>query len=166
MVPLNASTLADCARRVPVPTYDRSLVTAGVAHIGVGNFHRAHQAVYHDRLLERGASEWGICGVGVLEGDRFMSDALSAQDGLFTVVVKQSDGTVTPRVIGSIVDYLLAPDDPEVVVERLAAPAIRVVSLTITEGGYAFDESAVTDDPSDPAIFSNAFGLVVEALRR
>src|SRR4051812_32446768 len=137
MVPLAASTLDDCAQRMPVPTYDRSRVTAGVVHLGVGAFHRAHQAVYHDELLAQGAAQWGICGVGVLPGDLAVAEALSAQDGLYTVMVKQPDGAIAPRVIGSLVEYLLAPDDPEAVVERMADPAIRLVSLTITEGGYA-----------------------------
>lgn len=176
MVPLATETLAGCAARLPVPGYDRSRVTAGVAHLGVGAFHRAHQAVYHDRLLAAGGSpEWGICGIGVLPGDRALHEALRAQDGLYTVMVKEPDGSLAPRVIGSLVEHLLAPDDPEAVVERLAAPAIRVVSLTITEGGYASDDAtgafraddpAVAADLADPAALGTAFALVVEALRR
>ena len=93
--------------------------------------------MYVDRLLETGsANEWGICGVGVLPGDRKMADVLDAQDGLYTLVLENPDGTRDARVIGSIVDYRYAPDDPEAVIELLAAPTTRIVSLTITEGGY------------------------------
>jgi mannitol 2-dehydrogenase len=134
--PLNARALKRWSGRVPVPGYDRALVTPGVVHIGVGGFHRAHQAMYHDRLLSDGALDWGICGVGVMAADQQMKQVLDAQDGLYTLVLKHSDGTYEPRVIGSIVEYLYAPDDPEAVVERMAAPSTRIVSLTITEGGY------------------------------
>src|SRR6266852_3998959 len=111
--PLNARTLAYWSDRLPVPTYDRDLVTPGVVHFGVGGFHRAHQAMYHDRLMNQGtALDWGICGVGVMAADRMMQQALDAQDGLYTLVLKHSDGTWEPGVIGSIVEYLFAPDDP------------------------------------------------------
>ena len=122
---------------IPTPGYDRSRVIPGVVHFGVGGFHRAHQAMYQDRLLSAGAGfEYGICGVGVMPQDRAMKDALEAQEHLYTLVVKHADGTYEPRVIGSIVDYLFAPDDPDAVVERLAAETTRIVSLTVTEGGY------------------------------
>jgi mannitol 2-dehydrogenase len=144
------------AGALPGPNYDRSQVTTGIVHFGVGGFHRAHQAMYLDRLMNEGkALDWGICGVGVMPFDRAMKDALDAQDGLYTLVVKHADGTYEPRVIGSIVEYLFAPDDPEAVVEKLAAQATRIVSLTVTEGGYGDD---VPDD--------GAFALIVEALAR
>ncbi len=137
MQQLTAQTVADLDDGVSVPSYDRSRVTTGIVHFGVGGFHRAHQAMYHDRLLNAGAGfEYGICGVGVMPQDRAMRDALAAQDHLYTLVVKHADGTYEPRVIGSIVDYLFAPDDPEAVIEQLAAETTRIVSLTVTEGGY------------------------------
>jgi mannitol 2-dehydrogenase len=115
-------------------------VVGGVVHFGVGGFHRAHQAMYHDRLLNAGRGlEYGIVGVGVMPQDRAMKDALASQDHLYTLVVKHADGTYEPRVIGSIVDYLFAPDDPAAVVERMAAETTRIVSLTVTEGGYYRD---------------------------
>src|SRR4051812_25805870 len=96
--------------------------------------------MYHDRLLSEGKGfEYGICGVGVLPADRAMKDVLAAQDGLYTLVVKHADGTHKPRVVGSIVEYLFAPDDPEAVIEKLAAETTRIVSLTVTEGGYSAD---------------------------
>ncbi|MEP7091573.1 MAG: mannitol dehydrogenase family protein, partial [Nocardioidaceae bacterium] len=133
---LNAGTLQELAGTVAVPTYDRSEVTGGIVHFGVGGFHRAHQAMYLDALMNQGhALDWGITGVGLLPGDERMHDVLHAQDCLYTLVVKDADGTMHPRVIGSIVDYLFAPSDPEAVLRLLSDPAIRIVSLTITEGG-------------------------------
>jgi mannitol 2-dehydrogenase len=173
---LTTATLPSLAGSLPVPTYDRSRVRAGIVHLGVGAFHRSHQALYVDRLLEQGtAQEWGICGVGVLPSDRRMAEAMAAQDGLYTLVVKHADGALEARVVGSIVEYLLAPDDPEAVVEKLAAETTRIVSLTVTEGGYNF--SAVTGefDADDPDVISDlqpgaalrtTFGLVTEALVR
>ena len=167
------SALASSA--VPGPSYDRSRVVTGVVHFGVGGFHRAHQAMYHDRLMNSGkALEWGICGVGVMPGDRAMKEALDAQDGLYTLVVKHADGTYEPRVIGSIVEYLFAPDDPEAVIEKLADGATRIVSLTVTEGGYSIDQISgdfvpagdVEADLEPGAVPRSAFGLIVEALRR
>ena len=173
---LNAESLPSLSATVPVPGYDRSRVLPGIVHIGVGGFHRAHEAAYLDRLMNEGkALEWGICGVGVLPGDRRMRDVLVAQDGLYTLVVKHPDGTLEPRVIGSIVRYLLAPDDPEAVLEALAAESTRIVSLTVTEGGYNIDPVTgefdvrnvnITDDLRPRAVPGTVFGLVVEALAR
>jgi mannitol 2-dehydrogenase len=142
---------------VAKPTYDRSEIGIGIVHFGVGGFHRAHQAAYIDTLLEQGrAQDWGICGVGVLPNDRKMKDALQKQDGLYTLILVRPDGSRDVRVIGSIVDYRYAPDDPEAVIELLAAPTTRIVSLTITEGGYQIDNADRT----------SVFGLVTEALSR
>jgi len=174
--PLNARTLACWRGRLPVPAYDRDLVTAGVVHVGVGGFHRAHQAMYHDRLMNEGkALDWGICGAGVLAADRRMQQALDAQDGLYTLVLKHSDGTYEPRVIGSVVAYLFAPDDPEAVIEKMAAEPTRIVSLTVTEGGYNIDDATGEFDVASPgvardlapgAVPRTTFGLITEALRR
>ncbi len=183
---LNARTLAYWGTRVPVPAYDRELVTPGVVHFGVGGFHRAHEAMYHDRLMSDsqmaarpmlgGAGlDWGICGVGVMPSDRRMQRVLAAQDGLYTLVLKHSDGRFEPRVIGSIVEYLFAPDDPEAVVRKLAAEPTRIVSLTITEGGYNIDDVTGKFDVSNPAVLRDlrpgavprtVFGLITEALAR
>jgi mannitol 2-dehydrogenase len=142
----------------------------------VGAFHRAHQAMYLDRLMNEGkALDWGICGVGVLPSDRAMRDVMAAQDCLYTLVIKHPDGTFESRVIGSIVDYLFAPDDPEAVIERMADPATRIVSLTVTEGGYnihavtgEFDSSStdVLHDLQPGVAPRTMFGLVTEALAR
>ncbi|MFD7025919.1 mannitol dehydrogenase family protein [Promicromonospora sukumoe] len=161
---------------VSLPPYDRAGVRVGIVHLGVGGFHRAHQALAVDELLRRGeAREWGICGVGLLPADAAMRDALRAQDGLYTLVTKHADGGLDARVVGSIVEYLFAPDDPEAVLERLAHPDTRIVSLTITEGGYNFDQVTGEFDTTAPAVVADAvpgavpttvFGFVVEALAR
>lgn len=174
--PLSAGTLAAWADRVPVPAYDRSEVSTGIVHIGVGGFHRAHQAMYADTLMNLGESlDWGICGVGVMPADRAMRDVLAAQDGLYTLVQKHSDSTLEPRVIGAIVEYLFAPDKPDAVIEKMAADSTRIVSLTVTEGGYNINDATGNFDADNPdvqhdispgAIPRTAFGLVTEALRR
>ena len=174
--PLNARTLAYWRDRVAAPAYDRGLVTPGVVHFGVGSFHRAHQAMYLDRLMNQGqALDWGSCGAGLMPADRKMKEVLEAQDGLYTLVLKHSDGTYEPRVIGSIVAYLFAPDDPEAVIEKMAAPSIRIVSLTITEGGYNISDVTGEFDAANPdvvrdlapgAVPRTTFGLITEALRR
>ncbi|MGB6205954.1 mannitol dehydrogenase family protein [Mycobacterium sp.] len=149
---LNNATLT----RLPIatPSYDRGSVGVGIAHIGAGHFHRAHQAMYIDRLLQRGlAHEWGICGLGVMPGDWTMRDVLRDQDGLYTLILENPDGSRDAQVIGSIIDYRYVPDDPEPALEVLAAPTTRIISLTITEGGYR--------DVGGPA-----FGLITAALAR
>src|SRR3954470_1653458 len=178
MTKLSTRTLAELGSSgaVAVPSYDRSQVATGIVHFGVGGFHRAHQAMYLDTLMnESKALDWGITGVGLLPGDRRMHSVLHAQDCLYTLVVKDADGTMHPRVIGSIVDYLFGPDDPEAVLRVLADPATRIVSLTITEGGYLVNQSTGEFDAQDPsiqgdlaagAVPATAFGFITEALAR
>ncbi|RPA19930.1 mannitol dehydrogenase family protein [Gordonia sp. OPL2] len=163
---------------VATPTYDRERLRTGIVHVGVGGFHRAHQAMYLDRLLVEGGPDsldWGICGVGVRPADAGMRDALGPQDGLFTLTLKHPDGAIETSVIGSIGEFLFAPDDPERVIEKLADPDTRIVSLTVTEGGYNFSPSTgefdatapdVVADLADGAVPVTVFGLVTEALRR
>jgi len=175
-VSLRPDNLGSLPADVEAPAYDRSQVRVGIVHIGVGGFHRAHQALYLDRLMNDGkALDWGICGVGVLPHDRRMAEVMARQGGLYTLVVKHPDGRWEPRVVGSIVDFLLAPDDPEAVVEKMADPATRIVSLTITEGGYNFHAVTGEFDGSQPdvrhdlepgAVPRTTFGLVTEALVR
>ena len=172
--PLSSSTLGDLDARVARPAYDRSQVTPSIVHFGVGGFHRAHEAMYLDRLMNDGkAMEWGICGVGALPHDRRIIDTLRSQDGLYTLVVKHPDGRREPRVIGSIVQTMFAPDDPHAVVARLADPATRIASLTITEGGYLVNQVTGEFDASDPSIQadlvegatpSTVFGYITAAL--
>ncbi|MFC7277215.1 mannitol dehydrogenase family protein [Paractinoplanes rhizophilus] len=175
MLPLRTATLSDL-KDLAVPTYDRSRLTTGIVHFGVGGFHRAHQAMYLDRLMSAGtAHDWAICGVGVMPADRRMRDVLRAQDGLYTLVVKAPDGGLDARVIGSIAEYLYAPDDPEAVIEKMASPGVRIVSLTVTEGGYNFnavtgefmaDNPDVRHDLQPGASPRTSFGLITAAIER
>lgn len=171
--PDNLSTLPP---NVDTPRYDRATVTPGIVHIGVGNFHRAHQALVVDRLLEQGSAlDWGIRGVALLPSDEPLARRMQQQDCLYTLVERSPDGTWDHRVIGSILDVLFAPDDPEAVIEALADPRIRIVSLTITEGGYSVDRltgefmadsPAVVADLAPGAVPTTVFGVLCEALRR
>ncbi|NNG21050.1 mannitol dehydrogenase family protein [Naumannella sp. ID2617S] len=177
---MNPSKLSEATRNqlpeaVPGPTYDRLEVTPGIVHFGVGGFHRAHEAMYLDRLMNEGkALDWGIIGVGTMSADARMRDALGPQNGLYTLVLKHPDGTLEPRVIGSILDFLLAADDPEAVLERTCDPATRIVSLTITEGGYHVNQATGEFDPDEAlerdiareSLPTTAFGFITEALRR
>lgn len=157
-----------------LPTYDRSKLTVGIYHFGVGGFHRAHLALILDELFTMGlAHDWAICGVGVLPIDKRMNDVMKSQSGLYTLVVKEASGQQNLRVIGSIIEYLFAPDDVKVVIERLTKPEARIVSLTITEGGYninpstgEFDLSLMREDIENPRKPKTVFGIVIEALRR
>lgn len=176
MVRLSNATLGQVRAGVETPRYDRSQVTTGIVHFGVGGFHRAHMAMALDDLMNEGkALDWGICGVGLMEFDRKMKDALQGQDCLYTLTLKHPDGRRDARVIGSIVEYLFAPDDAEAVIEKMADPNTKIVSLTITEGGYNFDRvtgefdasnATVAGDLADGATPKTAFGFVTEALRR
>ena len=175
MTELTTAALATLAADVSVPTYDRAAVRRRVVHFGVGGFHRAHEAMYLDRLLEDGHGDWGLCGVGVLSFDAAMRDALAAQDGLYTLVTTAPDGSSDARVVGSIVDYLFVPDDPEAVIATLADPDTAIGSLTITEGGYGIDDATGTYAPRDEATLADldgatpprsVMGLLAEGLRR
>lgn len=172
---LSSSTLASVNPGVALPSYDRSSLRVGIVHIGVGGFHRAHMAMTLDRLMNDGlARDWAICGVGLLELDRRLSEVFAAQDCLYTLAEKHADGHREARVIGSITEYLFAPDNPGAVLERMADPHVRIVSLTITEGGYNLDpvtggfdatNAGVVADLAPHATPSTAFGFVTEALR-
>jgi len=176
MTQLSQATIDQLPPEVARPTYNRSTLSAGIIHFGVGGFHRAHQAMYLDRLMNAGkALDWAIIGVGVLPGDARMKQVMDSQDCLYTLVLKNPDGSRDARVIGSIIDYLFAPDDPEAVIEAMAAESIRVVSLTVTEGGYNFHHVTGEFDAGNPSVVhdlqpdaapTTTFGLVTAALAR
>jgi mannitol 2-dehydrogenase len=165
------SALAICT-----PSYDRSGASVGIVHFGVGNFHRSHEAMYLDRLMETGAGlDWGICGVGVLPRDIEMRDAMRAQDCLYTLVLRHPDGSLEARVVGSVLEYLHGPQDAEQIYARLVDPAVRIVSLTITEGGYLKNPATGEFDAADASVVHDlehledprtAFAYIVEGLRR
>ena len=154
------------------PAYARSDLSPGILHFGVGNFHRAHQASYLDYLFSTGqGQDWAIVGAGVMDGDRKARDLLAAQDWLTTVVEQEADRSEA-HVIGSMVDFV-EPGNATAIIEALADPVIRIVSLTITEGGYFLD-AADRFDPTHQAILADSqtpetprtvFGLLVAGLK-
>ncbi len=160
-VELSGADLQRLDPRVAIPRYDRGALARSIVHIGVGGFHRAHQAVYLDDLCGRRQTDWSITGAGVLPADAAMAAALRPQDHLYTLVTRDRHGT-NVRVIGSLVDYVLATPGLDPLVARLAAPETRIVSLTITEGGYPVDE-ATGDFLAPPA---DALPAAFEALAR
>jgi mannitol 2-dehydrogenase len=173
---LTAAAAGDLAGRVAVPAYDRSKLSAGIVHFGAGAFLRSHPAMYLDRLMSAGqAHDWAICAVDVLEADRPKAAAFRSQNGLYTLLVKHPDGARTAQVIGSVIEYIFAPDDPFQVMERLTDARTRIVSLTITEGGYNLVPGTGEFDVANPAVQhdlipgatpSTVFGFIVTALRR
>jgi len=174
---LNEVNLPQLPGPIARPDYRLAEVTTGIAHIGVGGFHRAHQAAYTDALMNTGEGlEWGICGIGTRAEERAMRDALAAQDYLYTLVELDDRPNTEVRVIGSIRDMLLVGEDgSEAVVARLADPTIRIVSLTITEGGYCMDDSTgefnaklphIQHDLENPRTPISVFGLLCAALAK
>lgn len=176
MTRLSSATIDQLPDGVDRPRYDRAQVSAGIVHFGVGGFHRAHQALVIDRLMAAGeVLDWGIVGVGLLPGDAAMRDALAEQDHLYTLMELAPTGEPSVRVVGSIIDYLFGPDDPEAVVELMASPAIRIVSLTVTEGGYNYDQVSGEFLWSEPCVLADSdpsrspvtlFGYLARALER
>ncbi|TWU35732.1 Mannitol 2-dehydrogenase [Novipirellula aureliae] len=173
---LNQENLSQLPRDIMRPTYDRRQLTAGIVHVGVGGFHRSHEAFYTDELLQSSdASRWGICGVGLRAADRRMASILKEQDYLYSVIVKHPDGHRETRVIGSIVDYLMGCDDPAAVIDRMADAKTKIVSLTITEGGYNVDPDTGDFDRSNPDALHDVenpsnpklvFGYLTAALKK
>lgn len=171
---LSLANLGSLPATVAVPAYGRSDLKAGIFHFGVGNFHRAHQAVYLDDLFGRGQDhDWAILGGGVFAGERAGRERLAAQDWLSTVVEQDAAGR-TARVTGAMTGYV-EPGDRAATIAALSDPAIRIVSLTITEGGYFIDAASGHFNPNHPEIVSDSrdpenartvFGLMLAALSR
>ncbi len=154
------------------PAYDRTAVTPGIVHLGIGAFHRAHQAIVIDDLLGTGPKNWGIVGASLRSPDT--RDALAPQDSLYTVAVRSGAGTAH-RVVGSILETVVAPENSDRLIARLADPATRIVSLTITEKGYChipqtgeLDEAHpdIVHDSKNPDAPRSAAGFIVAALAR
>ncbi|WP_198516668.1 mannitol dehydrogenase family protein [Sinorhizobium meliloti] len=168
---LSRKTIDRLPHTVKRPDYDLGPVTVGIVHLGIGAFHRAHQAAYTDALLSDNPS-WGICGVSLRSPET--RDALQPQDGLYTLAVQDGEGSDL-SVIGSVVELLCAPEDPEAVLRRMADPATRIVSLTITEKGYCHNPATgtldeghpdIVHDLANPARPRSAIGFIVEAISR
>ena len=170
--PLRDATLRRLPAAVSVPGYDRSALVPAVVHIGVGGFHRAHQAVYLDDLARSGETGWGLVGVGLHRPQ--MGEVLGAQDGLYLVVERSAEAD-RARVVGAMTRYVFAPADPEALLRVLADPRTRLVTLTITGSGYRIDphtgefdadDEMVAADLDDPSHPETVFGYLVEALDR
>ena len=173
--PLKQANLHSLPPEVGVTTYNRKEVGQSICHIGVGGFHRAHQAVYADDLLQKQEKqEWGLCGIGLLPHDIRIRNVLRDQDYLYTVVEREL-GHDQARIIGSIVNFLYAPENREIVLEKLASPDTKIVSMTITEGGYYLNQATGEFDDQHPDIKHDlehpetpncSFGYLIEALNR
>ncbi len=171
MTRLSAAFLKSVPANVRVPDYDRATVSAGIVHLGIGAFHRAHMAVYVDDLLASDPS-WGIVGASLRRPDT--KEALEPQDGLYTIAVRDAAGT-HPRVIGSILSVMDANSQRDDLLALMADPSIRIVSLTVTEKGYCHDPATgeldrnhpdIVHDLANPAAPKSAPGMLVEALAR
>lgn len=159
---------------VAFPAYDRTRLTPGIVHIGLGNFHRAHMAVYLDDLMALGqAQDWAILGAGVRPGDSAMRAALKAQDCLSTVITRDASGK-TARRVGAMIDFIAVQQGNADLIAAMARPEIRIVSLTVTEGGYFIDAATGAFDKAAPEILADAarpdhpctaFGAILAALR-
>ncbi|AOZ68443.1 mannitol dehydrogenase [Rhodobacter xanthinilyticus] len=170
---LSNATLAALPEGVARPTYDRARLGAGIVHIGLGNFHRAHQAWYLHRLMQQGlAQDWAIIGAGVRPYDEAMRLRLAAQDYLTTLIALDPAG-VSAEVVGAMIDYLPVVEGNGPLIARMAAPDIRIVALTVTEGGYYIDPATKGFDATHPDILHDAahpetprtaFGAMVAAL--
>ncbi len=174
MPKLSLTTVRGLDARISIPKYEQSSLSPGVLHIGVGNFHRAHLAVYLDELFNKGLDhDWGIIGAGVMPSDEKTRQVLAAQDYL-TTVVEQDNDVSTARITSPMIGFI-SPDDRQGLINQMADPRIRIVSLTITEGGYMIDPATGHFDPAHPAIARDAaqpddprsaFGLILAGLVR
>ena len=173
MTKLSLTTVRSLQADVVTPRYARSSLTPGIVHFGVGNFHRAHLAVYLDELFNMGLNhDWAIIGAGVMPSDELMCQKLKAQDFL-TTVVEQDANYSAARVTGPMIDFI-PPSERQRLMATLADPAIRIVSLTVTEGGYMINPATGKFDPNHPALQRDAknpddptsvFGLILHGLK-
>jgi len=173
--PLRRDRLKDLPDDVLRPSYDAKDLTPGIVHIGVGNFHRAHQAWYQHRLMQQGeALDWAIIGAGVRPGDAVMREKLRNQDYL-TTLIELMPHQSTAEVTGAMIDFLPVEQDNATLIAQLADPSTRIVTLTVTEGGYFVNPATGLFDPAHPDIAhdvanptqpATAFGAIVAALAR
>jgi fructuronate reductase len=169
---LKAERLGSLPTAVERPRYDRAAVTCGIVHLGIGAFHRAHQAVYTEDVLASGDHRWGILGASLRSPDT--RDALKPQDSLYTIAVRDT-GREALRVIGSVLDVMVGPEDPETLIARMSDPAVAIVSLTVTEKGYCHDPATgrldenhpdVVHDLANPEAPRSALGYLAAAIAR
>ncbi len=170
---LNEANLPHIDPSIQRPSYDRSALKAGIMHMSVGGFHRSHQALYIDDLLSQSPQDWMICGVGLLPQDKPHVETLNRQDGLYSIL-ERSGQKDTLRICGSMKEVLHAPSDPAKVLARLMDPAIKILSLTITEKGYCYNQEGnldetnpgIKNDLQSPDAPVTGLGYVVSGLAR
>jgi fructuronate reductase len=169
---LSAATLKELPEDVPRPRYDPAAIATGIVHLGIGAFQRAHQAMYTEAALNAGDLRWGILGASLRSPA--VRDALKPQDSLYTLAVRGAEGERL-QVIGAIKDVLVAPEDPQALLRAMCDPAVKIVTLTVTEKGYCYDPATTALDEAHPDIAHDlangerprsAPGFLVEALRR
>ena len=167
---LSQQSLKNLPAQVHRPAYDRAQIQTGIVHLGLGAFHRAHQAFYTEQVLAAGDHRWGIAGASLRAADT--RDALTPQDGLYTVAVRDTDHTDF-HVIGALTDMFVAPENPAALIAALAQESVKIVSLTVTEKGYCHDPASGTLNESHPDIIHDlanpdkprsVVGLMVAAL--
>jgi fructuronate reductase len=170
---LSSASLTSIAANVKRPAYDAKAVGVGIVHISLGAFHRSHQAVYTDSILAKDGGNWGICGIGAMPSDKKLLADLKAQDHLYTVLMRGAE-TNEARIVGSLRETMLMPENPGAVIARLMDPSVKILSLTITEKGYCHDPQTGLLNPSHPLIAhdllnpdqpQSAIGLIVAALK-
>ena len=157
-------------KNILTPSYDRIKIEVGIVHLGIGAFHRAHQAFYTDQVLEKDGGDWAICGVSLKRPE--VRDQMVPQDGLYSLVEQDASGNPI-KIIGAVKEVLFAPEDPEAVLKKMASPDTRVVSLTVTEKGYCHDPASgrlnfqhpdILNDLKSPSQPASAIGFLVQAL--
>ncbi len=147
--------------------YDRSTIKSGILHFGVGNFHRAHLQSYTNAVLNTGIdSDWGICGAMIMPQDETLYRKLKSQQSEYSLTVCGRDGNNYVEWIGSLVELFWSCEELELIINKVADSNIRIISLTITEGGYNLDTETVKNDLKNPASPKSVFGIVAEGLRR
>lgn len=161
----------------PIPYhYQRGSIKTGIIHIGVGNFHRAHQQYYTNLLLEnKDQQQWGICGIALLPSDEKIVYNLRSQNLDYTLTVCGRHGQDKVYTIGSLNELIWGFEDPKAVVDKIAEDAVKIISLTITEGGYNLDKETnefnlnddqIQYDLKNPATPKTVFGFIAEGLRQ
>ena len=175
MIKLCNKNLQSIAPKAKVPTYDRSALSAGIVHIGLGNFHRAHQAWYLHRLMQQGMDlDWALVGAGVRANDEQMRAKLAQQEFLTSLIELDPKSTVV-EVVGSMIDFVPVTAGNQALIERMTQADIRIVSLTVTESGYYLDGPAkgfnathgdIIHDCANPQQPVTCFGAIIEALRQ
>lgn len=176
MISLSKESLDNLPQEVKSPNYNRKTIKQGFVHIGVGGFHRSHQAYYINNLLsDRENDEWGICGIGLRKDDQKIFESLTEQNGLYSLITRSPNGLIESEIIGSIINFIWAYKTPEKALKKLADVATKIVSLTITEGGYNFHSDTGEFDFSHPDVQHDlnknntpktVFGFLTEASRR